>query len=140
MYATEEEMLGHWRNQEWKECAGDHVQEPCVARSYYGGGFDWDGMACRTCMVFISPKSPFDGDVIWREHPERLDDLTDEVICRVPDDTSCLKSMKVVAVRPCHIRTDVRKDAEYADVFWQCPNGHKYDQRCCVLSAQLISV
>lgn len=59
MYATKEEMDANWRNGEWKECKCGQPPEPCVATSYYGGGFSWDGTACRRCMAFIGPLSDF---------------------------------------------------------------------------------
>lgn len=40
------------------ECTCGEEPESVVAKSDYGGGFEWNGTACRKCMVFIGPCDP----------------------------------------------------------------------------------
>lgn len=42
------------------------VPEPCLVHSGYGGGFWWVGRACRSCMVLIGPRAPFDEEGVER--------------------------------------------------------------------------
>lgn len=60
MFLTTEERNEQWRKQKWKKCECESEKLPCVVESHYGGGFSWDGSACKECMVFLGPYTPYD--------------------------------------------------------------------------------
>lgn len=60
MFETPEKRDEQWRKQEWPMSDCEHEKEVCIAHADYGGGFWWEGTACRTCMVFCGPHDLFD--------------------------------------------------------------------------------
>lgn len=50
LWDTEEEMIDNWRTFNRKKCSCGNF-EPVTIYSNYGGGFDWEGEACRTCKA-----------------------------------------------------------------------------------------
>jgi len=55
MFETAEQMHAMWRKQEWPKAKCEHAPETVRVRSHYGGGFEWNGSACRACMVYLGP-------------------------------------------------------------------------------------
>lgn len=72
MVETLEEVERYWRGATWAEHCQCSDLEPCIAVSYYGGGFYWGGLACRKHMVFFGPLDPFDENVIMVDGTELM--------------------------------------------------------------------
>lgn len=51
LHDTMQGVLDGWRKSPWLDCKCDKGMEPVEIYSSYGGGFYWDGMACRTCRA-----------------------------------------------------------------------------------------
>lgn len=53
LYETEAEVNKNWRNHKtvFCNCGKD---EPVEIATSYGGGFSWDGRACRKCMTITA--------------------------------------------------------------------------------------
>lgn len=63
LYETREELGANWRRRDWKFCKDrSHQHERVEIVSTYGGGFEWVGGACRTCMVLTDNLSPHGND------------------------------------------------------------------------------
>lgn len=58
IWDTEEEMHDNWRKSGWKTCTCGGEHEEVVIESHYGGGFSWEGEACRTCMCITKNLQP----------------------------------------------------------------------------------
>ena len=63
---TRADMEARWRNQPWRQCTCG-LHEPVKIHSTYGGGFAWDGRACRHCLAIVGPLMPFEGGVRVRD-------------------------------------------------------------------------
>jgi len=50
LYETKEECHENWKNHVRNECTCGNL-EPVTIYSDYGGGFEWEGEACRTCKA-----------------------------------------------------------------------------------------
>ena len=58
LYKTEEERNNNWRPKKWKYCNNKkHKREEVEIAVTYGGGWYWKGIACKKCMIVISPLS-----------------------------------------------------------------------------------
>lgn len=57
LYTTYDEMASNWRNHPWKECSCGN-KETVTIYSSYGGGFEWEGKACRHCMCITDGLIP----------------------------------------------------------------------------------
>jgi len=51
LYETYEELHANWRRRDWKLHKCELEPENVVIYSTYGGGFYWNGRACRKCML-----------------------------------------------------------------------------------------
>jgi len=61
LYKSPEEVQEHWREQKWKHCNHKPVRlEPIEIAVEYGGGWYWNGFACKECMVITDRCEPFD--------------------------------------------------------------------------------
>lgn len=61
LWDTYEEMLAHWRGDDWNDCRCGH-DESVRLFTTYGGAFHWDGRACRHCRAITEGLMPFDDD------------------------------------------------------------------------------
>ena len=57
LYDTRKEMEDNWRKGEWLDCKCGR-DEPVEIYSNYGGGFYWDGRACRHCLAITENLKP----------------------------------------------------------------------------------
>jgi len=57
LYDLYEEMDKHWREGLWGECTCGK-DEPVEIATDYGGGFFWEGRACRYCDVITLELQP----------------------------------------------------------------------------------
>jgi hypothetical protein len=62
LYTTKEEMEANWRSANhdyvFNNCTCGQMAEPVEILSMYGGGFWWNGKACRTCMTITEGFEP----------------------------------------------------------------------------------
>lgn len=76
LWPTTQEVDDNWRSGEWRncQCAPVAVHEPVSIMTTYGGGFYWNGRACRQCMSIVDGFQPFlymetngykDGEPAW---------------------------------------------------------------------------
>lgn len=65
LWDTEEEMSQHWRESVWNKCTCGNM-EPVIIHSAYGGGFSWEGEACRTCKAINHEHL----ELYWKEDKE----------------------------------------------------------------------
>lgn len=55
----------------WKEClCAPETREPVEIVSDYGGGFWWQGLACRKCKVIIGSLTPLDDEATTDGYPD----------------------------------------------------------------------
>ena len=66
IYDTVDEVNENWRNHEWVNCTCGK-EEPVSIFSDYGGGFYFDGLACKNCKSVCTPG---DFNIIEREHTD----------------------------------------------------------------------
>jgi hypothetical protein len=59
-----------WTHNEWEECTCNH-DEPVEIYSDYGGGFYWQGRACRYCNAITEGLEP------WPSDEKEYIDITD---------------------------------------------------------------
>lgn len=68
LWDTQEEMSDHWRESIWNKCTCGNM-EPVIIHSDYGGGFSWEGEACRTCKAINHEhlESDWEAEKAYRE-------------------------------------------------------------------------
>lgn len=59
LWKSNKEVHDNWRTQPLINCACGQ-EEPVEIATDYGGGFYWEGKACRFCMCITDHRSPFD--------------------------------------------------------------------------------
>lgn len=71
LFETEKEMDKYWRKEQPLVNNCKHESEDVEIYSTYGGGFSWEGKACRKCMQLIDGLIPdfiedtVDGEPEW---------------------------------------------------------------------------
>lgn len=60
MFKNPEDRDEAWREQVWSRCNCGRPAEPCIAVVTFGEPWGWQGAACRHCMLFTGPHSPYD--------------------------------------------------------------------------------
>ena len=60
LYTTANEVAANWRRvDDWVwNCCTCGKDEPVKIYSSYGGGFSWDGRACRHCQCIVAGYEP----------------------------------------------------------------------------------
>jgi len=59
LWNTKDEVLKYWKQQPKRVC-NCRKDEPVEMATDYGGGFSWEGKACRYCMAITDHRQPFD--------------------------------------------------------------------------------
>jgi len=65
---TRGEVERDWRSANNQATCSCGRSEPVELMSYYGGGFSWEGKACRYCMAITDgrvPEETYDGIPDW---------------------------------------------------------------------------
>lgn len=52
LYKTYKEHVDNWRNGAWIKCTCGKDEDATI-HADYGGGFSWEGKACRHCMCIL---------------------------------------------------------------------------------------
>lgn len=76
-----ENMDDIWKDNGWLRCKCEH-DEPVEIFSDYGGGFYWEGKACRHCMCITKGLEPWSNEDeivdITHEQPKWLKEIWEE--------------------------------------------------------------
>ncbi len=67
LYDTYDEMIDNWKKYNSKENNCEHFEEPIEIYTRYRGGFYWNGVACRKCMMIIKGDEPFEDDIAYTD-------------------------------------------------------------------------